>query len=445
MNLRDIIITSFIMLNIVFLVLPLIKKWSRKEGQVVEPKGPKPERQYEMDWLRVFAIVILLYTHTGEMFTPGHWFLINAETSPLLEHIITWLHYWRMPLLLFISGAGTYFALGFRKPGKFLAERSKRLFIPLVFGMLVVVPPLIYFERIAKFTSFWDFYPTVFEFVPYPLGGSLSWHHLWFILYLGIYSMIALPFFLYLRSDKSSGFFDRLVRALSRKSGLLLPLLPLVLSQVILRPFFPHKTQGLDDWAYFVYYFLFFIYGFIAYCEPRIRDILLKQRRFNLAAATLSLGIMYLLFWVRFDNTILLVSWYQLYSLSTMFVAWLWVMALIGYGRKFLTFNTPLLKYANEAIYPFYILHMTALIFFGYYIIPGTMGIFTKFMLISTLSIISSLAVYYLFIRPIAPLRVFFGVKLVSKKKGDKTTITETKEPVAPSRPLEPAPVKVQR
>src|SRR5688572_16851021 len=93
------------------------------------------------------------------------------------------LHDCSIPLLFFISGAGTYLALGKRTPRQFAGERFKRLFIPLVFGMLVIVPPQIYFERINLFNGYFDFYKTVFQFKPYP-EGSLSWHHLWFILYL---------------------------------------------------------------------------------------------------------------------------------------------------------------------------------------------------------------------------------------------------------------------
>ncbi len=43
-------------------------------------------------------------------------------------------------------------------------------------------------------TGMMRFYQTVFEFVPYP-NGSFSWHHLWFIAYLWVYSLVGLPMF----------------------------------------------------------------------------------------------------------------------------------------------------------------------------------------------------------------------------------------------------------
>lgn len=127
----------------------------------------KQTRLHELDWLRVIAILILLGCHTGMIFVSWSWHIKSAETSRVLETVMAWLHYWRMPLLLFISGAGACFALGFRRPLQFLAERHRRLLAPLVFGMLVIVPPQIYLERAGAWESYAAFDPTVFEFVPY--------------------------------------------------------------------------------------------------------------------------------------------------------------------------------------------------------------------------------------------------------------------------------------
>ncbi len=97
--------------------------------------------------------------------------------------------------------------MGKRTAAGIIAERSKRLLIPLVFGMLVIVPPQIYYERISngiQFANYFEFWKTVFEFIPYPKGGSLSWHHLWHVLYIFVYSILALPIFLFLKSSKSN-------------------------------------------------------------------------------------------------------------------------------------------------------------------------------------------------------------------------------------------------
>src|SRR5688500_16034020 len=141
------------------------------------------DRRHDLDWLRLIAIIILLFFHTGMLFNPWEWHIKNQETSIGFTYWMAWLHYWRMPLLLFISGAGTYLALRKRTPSEYAGERFRKLIIPLTFGMFVIVPPQIYFEHVGEYSDYGSFYKTVFDFVPYP-AGNFSWHHLWFIAYL---------------------------------------------------------------------------------------------------------------------------------------------------------------------------------------------------------------------------------------------------------------------
>src|SRR4051812_43915975 len=147
---------------------------------------PGMNRRPELDWLRVVAIVILHAFHVGMMFNRWDFHLKNPEPLPVLEQPMAFLHAVRMPLLMVIAGIATAIALQRRSLGGFAVDRVKRLLVPLVFGMLVIVPPQIYIERIATgaFTgSYLQFYPSVLELRPYP-AGSFSWHHLWFVAYL---------------------------------------------------------------------------------------------------------------------------------------------------------------------------------------------------------------------------------------------------------------------
>lgn len=55
-----------------------------------------------------------------------------------------------------------------------MRERNKRLLLSLIFGMLMIIPAQIYCERVLnqQFTgSYFDFYPSVFEFISYPKDG----------------------------------------------------------------------------------------------------------------------------------------------------------------------------------------------------------------------------------------------------------------------------------
>ena len=113
-------------------------------------------------------------------FNTWEWHVKNpTEYGGMLTDVMIFLHQWRMPLLFLISGAGTYYALGKRSPKKYLGERFKRLMIPLIAGIFILVPVQVYLEKADQYSSLLNFYPHMFEGI-YP-SGNFSWHHLWFI------------------------------------------------------------------------------------------------------------------------------------------------------------------------------------------------------------------------------------------------------------------------
>jgi peptidoglycan/LPS O-acetylase OafA/YrhL len=372
-------------------------------------------RRYDLDWLRFIAIVILLFFHTGMLFNPWEWHIKNNETSESFRYWMVWFHFWRMPLLLFISGAGTYMALGKRTPGQFTGERFKRLFIPLVFGMLVVVPPQIYFEHIKKYDSYWDFYKTVYEFQPYP-GGSFSWHHLWFILYLFFYSLIAIPVLIFLRSPKSLRFKEKVFKILSSPAGILfIPAVLILITQIILRPYFPEQTHAfIDDWAYFTFYFSFFLFGMLCYSSPALWESIGRNRT-HLLVSTIVLLIPFYIFFCYFTELIQL-PWTldtveTAFDVTAIFVSWSTVITVIAYGQHYLNRPHPWLSKINEGLYPFYILHQTVIIFIGYYLCQLPWSIAAKFWSVSFLTLASCVIFYLLLIRPFNVTRFLFGMK----------------------------------
>lgn len=376
----------------------------------------RPPRRYDLDWMRVIAILIVLVYHVGMIFVPWGFHIkndvTNGTTSSILATIMVWLHQWRMPLLLFISGAGTYLALGFRSPKKFLGERYRRLLFPVIFGMLVIVPPQIYYERIADWSSFAAFYPSIFEPIPYP-EGNLSWHHLWFVVYLLFYSVISTPFFFWIRRGKGQRFQEGLFRFLSKPGAIMSLVLIIIATQALLRPYFPDETHALvNDWAYFVYYYLFYLFGFLFCANDRLWKLLLTKRKLHLVSALVATVIMYLFYFVSWEK----LPWrYEtldvFWSIARMLVAWFWVITCMGYGQKYLSFKKLMLKTANEGIYPFYILHQTVIIALGYYVVKMSWLPGVKFLVLVLLSFLITVGIYRWFIRPFNLMRFLLGMK----------------------------------
>jgi glucans biosynthesis protein C len=371
-------------------------------------------RRHDLDWLRLIAILILLFFHTGMWFNPWSWHVKNNELSESFRYWMIWLHFWRMPLLLFISGAGTYIALGKRTTKQYAGERFKRLFVPLLFGIFVIVPPQIYYEHITQYQSYWDFYKTVFEFQPYP-GGSFSWHHLWFILYLLLYSLILIPFFRFIRSEKSTPFKAKATRFLSSPAGMLfIPAILIIATQAILRPYFPDEKHDLTDLAYFIFYLCFFFFGVLFYSDKTLWLSIGKNRKHLLVASAFSLIPFYLLYF--HFREIIYFPWSEdlietLFDISGMFMSWFTVITVIAYGQHYLNKPYRWLSAFNEGLYPFYILHQTVIIAIGYYICQLEWGIGAKYWSIVLLTLISCVGIYLVFIRPFNVMRFLFGMK----------------------------------
>ena len=192
------------------------------------------ERQIYIDWIRIFLIFSVFLFHIGMIFNGWSWHVKNDAQFALLNRPMAFLHAWRMPLLFLVSGAGTRFALGFRSTKQFISERKKRLLIPFAAGIFILVPVQVYIEKLDQYASLLDFYMHFFDGI-YP-EGNFSWHHLWFIIYLFFISLMFVPFIAFYRSSYYRLFENRLERLAKRKAGLLVLALPLLISQLILRP-----------------------------------------------------------------------------------------------------------------------------------------------------------------------------------------------------------------
>ncbi len=389
------------------------------------------KRRFDIDWLRVIAIILVLYFHVAMIFTAEWgWHIKNAETSYLWLEFNFWLSRFRMPLLFFISGYGTFLALRRRSNWQYLKERHNRLMIPLVLSMFVIVPPQIYFERISDspglYQSFIDFYPQTFNFVPYP-AGDFSWHHMWFVLYLFFYSAVGLPLFLLLKRPNVKA---QLHRFLGQNGilGVFLLVIPTLVVYLTITIGNGRTNDFINDWAFHPYWFSFFFAGYIVGCAPCLWDQIISHRRTFLGLAFGMIVLINYFRWNRLEDG--MDSPLQLYSYSALFAmnTWMWILMALGYAGRYLNRPSPVLAYMNQAIYPFYILHQTVIITIGYYVIQVEEGVFAKYIFVSTLSLIFTLLIYEFLVRPFRITRFLFGVK--ETKPHTNEVRTQTSETV---------------
>jgi glucan biosynthesis protein C len=316
--------------------------------------------------------------------------------------IASFIHQFHMPLLFFIAGASSYYALGVRSTVQYLQERVRRLLVPALFGIVVLLPPMTFITQISRGrdVSFWQHYLGFFQVKTYDLagiGGSFTPGHLWFILYLSLFSLLALPIFAWLRRDASGRrVIIALQRLFARPWAVLLFAIPLTLAAAV---------NMLDD-KNPLYYFTVFILGYLLVTSERYQDALDRAAPF-----ALSLGIVFEI--LRQSWRLYMAPWspaWIAYGVMENLNRWLWVVALLGLGHYFLNRRGKILAYLSEAAFPFYILHLPIDTLVAYFIIRLPVGVAPKYLLIVTLTMALTFAVYEV-VRHITPLRFFMGLK----------------------------------
>jgi glucan biosynthesis protein C len=374
------------------------------------------ERRHELDWLRVLAVLLLIYFHSARVFDFGDFYVKNGQLNKGLQAFVIFVDIWFMPIFFFIAGAASYFALGKRSGKQYAGERSKRLLVPFVFGTLVIAAPQVYcvlLQQPGYNQNYLQYYRYLFT-TPYlteVTAGSvgpakivaftLEPAHLWFILYLFIFSVVCLPLFLRLRKGRGEGFKDRLASFLSKPGTIFLFAIPIFIYDVL---------PVDDDALYRLFHIYPFFLGFLFYCDARFGRVIDKYLKPALILAVSFSAAFITIYWsVGFESQQVLLDGVfldLLYASAT----WFWLLALVGLGRKYLRFENRFLNYANEGSYPFYILHQTVIVLFAYAIFEWTWGVVPKYLLLTTISLATTVLVYEL-VRSTRPTRFLFGMK----------------------------------
>lgn len=364
-------------------------------------------RLYFLDWARVLAFSLLVFYHTGLIFVDWGFHIQNDQLSEWLKLPMLFLNQWRLPLLFFVSGAGIYFALGRRTAWVFTKERFLRIFIPLLFGMFVVIPPQLYFEWLhnEKFTgTYLDFYPYYFS--------NITWNHLWFLTYLFVFSLLALPLFLYLRSERGAAIIKSIASLFVKGQYLIVFCLPLFLIEITLRDQWPDNRNLVTDWYNFAFYFMVLIYGYFFAATKSLWSTIENSRRLYLGLGIISFSMIYF-GWHQPEINFLEVSLagHYMFDLFKCLNIVCWILCLLGYAKRYLSHDSPRLQYASKAVYPFYILHQTVLIALGFYVIQAGWNIATKYTIIVAGTFVITMLLYEVIIRRAKLIGVFFGVK----------------------------------
>ena len=344
-------------------------------------------RRYDIDWLRVIAIAILIIYHAVISFQP--WALEIAFIRS--EHSLAWLwipmelvNIWRIPLLFFVSGMGVCFAMRRRDWKSLFLDRLRRIFLPFVFGTFVIVPlHFVVFQLHYSYASL-EYWPN---------SG-----HLWFLGNIMVYVILCLPVFYFFQKFPENAFTKLLKLLLNTPLGLAIIATPFIVEAVVTVPEYFSMYVGTIHG-----FFIGLLAFFFGYCVVSIGEgffVLVRKHKLWLFLTALLL---------YFNRLLLFELEYVpvwLISIESM----LWLYAVFGYAYAYLNQPSSLLVYLGPAVYPVYILHM----FFQYlttsYIAKFDMPAVSQLITIITSTLLLSWLSYELIVKRVHYLRPLFGL-----------------------------------
>lgn len=382
--------------------------------------SPELMRRCDVDWLRVLGMMAVFLFHCGRFFDTEGWHVKSARTSEvasLFTVVIT--VQWLMPLFFVLSGIGAYHALAAQNWRRYLVSRVKRLAVPLLFGVFVIIAPYqIYLERIshAQFSgSFWSFYPHYFEgWYGIQEGGNFAWMgvHLWYLEILFVFSIVTLPLFLALRSRAGSRMAGALSNTMKVPGTIFLPAIPIAIMEFLANsPALQTACHGLlhqrgfGGWSLLPYLAIFLL-GFLLAGGKETTKAIERHRFAGLVAALITFVAAYWLIKVRGlpESSVG-------FALLRGVLCWSCLIAILGFGARHLRTSNRFLKYANETVLPFYVLHQTIILAIGFHVIRLDTPLWLEYLIIVVSSFAATMALYELFIRRINVLRFLFGLK----------------------------------
>lgn len=341
------------------------------------------QRRHDIDALRALAFALLILYHWGMFYVGGDgwgWHVKSTHAADWLQWPMLAVNRWRMDLVFLVSGLSVGFLLRDAGMARFLAGRTTRLLLPLAFGMLLVVPIQPYAEGVSNglvqpgFAAFLARYYTGAAWPEGAFAGwehGYTWNHLWYLAYLWCYTL-ALAVLLPLLRSRAGRRMQAAFLGLRGSRLALLPALPLALATLLLQERFPDTGDLIHDWYRHAVYFTVFLYGYWLGTDAGLWTELARLRRRTLALAA-GLFAAYAALVTLLPDT--LPGWLQacVWLLRNLYI-WAMLCTILGHARVWLDQPWPWLAWANESVYPWYVLHQSLIVGLGFLLLPIGLG-----------------------------------------------------------------------
>lgn len=292
---------------------------------------------------------------------------------------------------------GLAFASRKRSLSALLAERTRRILIPFLFGMFAIVPwHLMLWQK---------FYSQALQYHIHP-------SHLWFLGNIFVYVLVCAPLLKRLSVNRKVR--KVLEKIYATPAGMFIVLVPFAIESILMNP---DTFQGFAmSWHGFFTGLLAFIFGysFIVSQQALWKNV----KRWKWLYMSVATG----LYIYRLLSGSLVAPNFLMAIESNM-----WIFAVLGIGYSYLNRPGKILSYLSMAAYPVYILHMFFLYLASFIILPLEIAVALKFIVIILFTFTGSMVMYEFFIRRIRVCRMLFGLKVPKRvAKSRKQSAVQT-------------------
>lgn len=387
---------------------------------------PTDRRRYDLDWLRVAAFAILILYHVGMFYVTWDWHVKSRHASDGAEWLMRLVNPWRLPLLFFISGIAVRFVADAWPPRQLVRSRLVRLGLPIAFGMAIVIAPQAWLELVAKgeFSgSFGAFYPHYLDPTSDFSIITPTWNHLWYVVYILVYTLLLAPLARPLAALMRGPGGRTTEWLFARPSGGLIALAVLAVPHVVIdlsiADLFPTTHNLVADWAHHAQCLTVFIVGFLLAKDLPFWSAVGRGVRL-VGAIAVALWGLFAALWLNWEEIRAIVVASPLLSAAVrtarIVSAWATILTLLALAQRYLNRPSRVLRYATEAVLPWYILHQTLLVAAGVWLTGLGLGVWAEVTLVIASVVIGCAVLHEFVIRRIWFVRPLFGLKPVRRR-----------------------------
>lgn len=381
---------------------------------------PSSSRLYFLDWVRIVAFLLLIVYHVGMYYVSWDWHIKSPHASSAIEPLMMLSSPWRLGLLFLISGVASGYMLKKLGAARFLRQRSVRLLLPLLFGMLVIVPPQAYFEVVEKL-AYQGGYADFMRLYVSGYGGFCragdcldlpTWNHLWFVAYLWVYTLV-LGALLWMLGERFDAVSRAVLAGLQGWKLIAIPAAVLALLRVTLLPHF-EITHGLvDDWYNHAQSLTLFVAGAMLSRQAGMWQRLDDLRWWGLALALSCWGVFSVYYALPETLTLRpeLAYWRSVMRVLYALCGWCAIVAACGFAHRHLNRDNASRRYLTEAVFPVYIAHQTLIVSIAHLAKPAGIAPATEAVILTVLTLCLSFGIFEC-VRRVAVLRPLFGLSL---------------------------------